>query len=609
MIREMLTRMGFLFFRKKRGEVDEEIQFHLEQAIATKVAAGMTASEARRQAQIEFGGVQTAREQCERQRPGFSLGTVAQDIRYAVRGILARRWFSAAIILTLALGIGLNTMVFTLVYAALYKPVPVPGGARLVSITTQDRAQNDRDMPMSYPDFEDFRSQSSGIFEWFEAAENDGGILSESGIAPQQYPLQHATGGIFSMIQAKAILGRTFSPSDDRPGAAPVLVISYNIWKDRYAGSRSVVGRQVMLNGLPETIIGVMPEGFHYPQNSNMWIPLASSQDLAKRDHRTLLGYAILKPGVSLRQANAALNGIAERLARQFPEDKDLGVSVLTFLQRYNGGQIRIAFLLMLCAVGFVLLIACADVANMMLSRALGRQREMSIRAALGATRWRMVRQLLIESVLLSCMGGVLGLGLAAAGVYWFDVQTASIRPYWVEFTMDYSVFGYFAALCIVTGLLFGIAPALRSSKADLVGVMKEGAHSVGRRRRGWLSGGLVVFQFALTVVLLTGAGIFIRSLIRGLTVNPFVPAAHLTTARLMLPNTRYKGSDARVRFYDELLPRLRAIPGVSHAAVSSDVPGRGEARQQIELEHEPIANSAKRPWVSFVANSPGYLE
>lgn len=608
MIRESLTRIRFLLFRKKRGEVEEEIQFHLEQSIAAKIATGMPAAEARRQALVEFGGVVSAREECARQRPGISLGTVAQDIRYAVRGILGRRWFSAAIIVTLALGIGLNTMVFTLVYAVLYKSVPVINGARLVSIENRSLSRDDPSMSVSYPDFEELRSQSSGLFEWFEAAQSDGGTLSENGIPPQQYPLQRATGGIFSMIQAKALLGRTFLPSDVRPGAAPVLVISYNIWKDRYAGSPGVIGRRVMVNGTPATIIGIMPEGLHYPENSDMWMPLVQTPNTAKRDNRILRVYGILKPGVSLRQANAALDGIAERLAKQFPEDKDLGVSVLTFQQRYNGGPIRIVFLLMLGAVGFVLLIACADVANMMLSRTLGRQREMSIRAALGATRWRMMRQLLIESVLLSCLGGTLGLGLAQAGVHWFDVQTAPIRPYWIEFTMDYSVFGYFAALCIVSGLLFGMAPALRSSKTDLVEVLKEGAHSVSRRRGGWLSGGLVVFQFALTLVLLTGAGIFVRGLVRSLTVNPFIPAAQITTARLQFPDTRYKDSDARVRFIGELLPRLRAIPGVSRAAVVSNPPGSGAASQQIELEGAPIANPAKRPWVSFVAASPGYL-
>jgi predicted permease len=609
MIQEIVTRIRFLLFRKKRGELEDEIRFHLDESIAAKVSAGLPAAEARRQALVEFGGVEQTREHCARQRPGFSLGTVVQDVRYAIRGVLARRWFSAAIIVTLALGIGLNTMVFTLVYAVLFKPVPVPGGSRLVTVQNQNLTRDDHSMPMSYPDFEEYRAQSANLFDSLEAGQFDGGILSESGLTPQQYPMLHATGGIFSMVQAKALLGRAFLPGDDRPGAAPVLVISYNVWKERYAGSSGVIGRHVMVNGLPTTIIGVMPEGFHFPANSDLWIPLVPTTEQAKRDHRTLFGYAILKPGVSMRQADAALNGIAERLAKQFPQDKDLGVSVLTFNQRFNGGQIRIVFLLMLGAVGFVLLIACADVANMMLSRALGRQREMSIRAALGATRWRMVRQLLIESVLLSTAGGVAGLGLAAAGVHWFDAQTAAIRPYWIYFTMDYSVFGYFAALCILSGLLFGIAPALRSSKADLVGVLKEGVHSVGRRRGGWLSGGLVVFQFALTLVLLTGAGIFVRSLFRSLTVNPFIPGKELTVARLMLPDSRYKDTDARVRFYDQLLPRLRAIPGVSNVSIVSDVPGETPGRQQIELEHAAIANPAKRPWVERVAASPGYLD
>jgi putative ABC transport system permease protein len=609
MIRELLTRVRFLFLRKKRSELEEEIQFHLEQAIAAKIAAGVSAAEARRQSLIEFGGVQATREQCERQRPGFSLGSIVQDVKYSLRGIVARRWFSAAIVVTLALGIGLNTMVFTLVYAVLFKPVPVPGGARLVTVQNQSVLRDDQRIPMSYPDFQEYQAQSSGLFDSLEAGQFDGGILSETGLSPQQYPLLHATSGIFSMVQAKALLGRTFLPGDEQPGAEPVLVISYKVWRDRYAGAAGVIGRHVKVNGLPATIIGVMPEGFHFPANSDLWIPLAPTTDMAKRDHRTLWGYAILKPGVSLRQANVALNGIAERMRKQFPEDKDLGISVLTFQQRFNGGQIRMVFLLMLGAVGFVLLIACADVANMMLSRSLARQREMSIRTALGATRWRIVRQLLIESELLSTAGGMVGLGLAAAGVHWFDLETAAIRPYWVYFTMDYSVFGYFAALCIVSGLLFGIAPALRSSKADLAGMLKEGAHSVGRRRGGWFSGGLVVFQFALTLVLLTGAGIFTHSLFRSLTVNPFIPARQLTTARLMLPDSRYKDKDARVRFYDELLTRLRALPGVTHAAVVSDAPGESPGRQQIELEHEPISNPAKRPWILRVAASPGYLD
>jgi putative ABC transport system permease protein len=233
----------------------------------------------------------------------------------------------------------------------------------------------------------------------------------------------------------------------------------------------------------------------------------------------------------------------------------------------------------------------------------------MSIRAALGATRWRVMRQLLIESVVLSLIGGLVGMGLAALGVHWFDVSTDGIRPSWIAFSMDYTVFGYFAGLCIVSGLLFGTAPALRASKGDLNEVMKEGARSVGRQGEGWLASLLVVFQFALTLVLLSGAGIFVRSLIASFSTNPFIPAQQLTIWRLNLPDARYKDTDARVRFYDQLLPRLRAIPGVSRASMVSHPPGLGAARQQIEIEGKPVGEASRRPWISFVTQSPGYLE
>jgi predicted permease len=533
---------------------------------------------------------------------------MAHDLRYALRTNLTHRWFSAAIVVTLALGIGLNTMVFTLVNAVLFKPVPVPGGARLVSIINRSLFEGDRNLPISYLDFQDYRAQATTL-ESFEATEDEAGILSESGNPPQQYRLVRATSGIFSMVQTKALLGRAFLPSDDHSGAAPILVLGYNVWQERYGGVPGVIGRQVRVNGQPATIVGVMPKGFRFPNNIDLWMPLVPSPDLVKRDNRTLLGCAILRPGVTLREANSELNGIAARLASQFPEDKNIGMSVLTFQQRFNGGPIRVIFLLMLGAVGFVLLIACADVANMMLSRSLARQREMSIRIALGASRWRVVRQLLFESIILSTVGGVLGLILAVAGIHWFDLSTVIIRPYWIQFTMDFSVFGYFAALCILSGILFGIAPALRCSKPDFAGILKESAHSVGRRRGGWVSAALVVFQFASTLVLLSGAGIFVRSLLNSFSVNPFIPATQLTTARLQLPDKRYKDIDARQRFYDQLLPRLRAIPGVSHAAIATDAPGLGAARQQIELEHLPILNPAQRPWVSLVAQSTGYLD
>jgi putative ABC transport system permease protein len=532
---------------------------------------------------------------------------MVHELRCALRAILSHRWFSAAVIATLALGIGLNTMVFTLINAVLFKPVPLPGGARLVSIMAQSLTDKDQRMGVSYPDLQDYRAQSRS-YEALEATTDEGGVLSERGNPPQSYHLEHATAGIFSMLHTEAALGRAFIAADELPGADPVVVIAYGVWQDRYSRSPAVIGQKVRINGQPATIIGVMPNGFRFPTGVDLWMPLTPTADLAKRDNRPLRAYAILKPGVSLSQAQAELDGIASRLAHQHPEDKDIGAGVLTFQQRFNGGPIRVIFLLMLGAVGFVLLIACADVANMMLSRALDRQREMVIRTALGASRWRIVRQLLMESMILSVAGGVLGLGLAALGIRWFDNSTIEVRPYWIQFTTNYAVLGYFAALCILSALLFGTMPAVRASRPNLNAMMNEGGRSVGRRQRGWLSFGLVVFQFALTLVLLTGAGIFVRSLFAGLAVNPFIPSRQLWTARVELPDTRYKDTDARQRFYDQLLPRLRALPGVTSVAMTSMPPGIGSWRHQIEIEHKPIEQTAQRPWVALIANSPGYL-
>ncbi len=315
---------------------------------------------------------------------------------------------------TLALGIGLNTMVFTLINAVLFKPVPLPGGARLVSIMGRNLSEKDRGLSFSYPDFQDYRAQTRS-YESFEGTTDEGGVLSERGNPPQSYHLAHATTGVFSMFHTEAILGRGLVPADELAGADPVVVLAYRVWQERYSRSPNVIGQKVRVNGLPATIIGVMPKGFRFPTGVDLWMPLVPTAELAKRDNRPLRAYAILKPGVSLSQSQAELDGIAGRLARQYPDDKDIGATVMTFQQRFNGGNIRIIFLMMLGAVGFVLLIACADVANMMLSRALDRRREMAIGSALGGSRWRIMRQLLIESLLLSVAGGILGLGLGGA--------------------------------------------------------------------------------------------------------------------------------------------------------------------------------------------------
>lgn len=536
---------------------------------------------------------------------------MAYDLRFALRMIRAHGWFSAAVVLTLALGIGLNTMVFTLVNAALFKPVPVPGGARLVAIASRDLtgSNHNNNLRMSYADLLDYRAQAHSL-DALEGATDLEGVLGEAGNPPQPYHMERATTGIFSMLHIHPILGRDFLPSDAVPGAAPVLMIGYNIWKERYNSSPSAIGRAVRINEKAATIIGVMPKGFMFPTTVDMWMPLIPTADDLKRDNRNLQAWGLLKPGTSMSAAQTEFDGIARRLATEYSDtDKNTGALVESFHERYNGGNIKMVFILMLASVGFVLLIACANVANMMLSRAIGRQREMCIRASLGASRWRVMRQLLVESVLLSVLGGIAGLALAVLGVRWFDLATQNVgRPYWVQFTMNYTVFGYFAALCILSGVLFGLAPALRSSRPDLNMVLQQGGHSVGRHRGGKFTAVLVVLQFALTLVLLTGAGIFAHSLIRLFNANQSVPADQLMTAHIDFPQDRYKDVNAIQRFYDQLLPRIQAIPGVAHVAVVSNPPGLGSADNNIEIEHERVNDPAHRPAISFVAASPGYF-
>ncbi|MEO7144872.1 MAG: ABC transporter permease, partial [Bryobacteraceae bacterium] len=535
---------------------------------------------------------------------------MAQDVRFALRMIASHRWFSAAVVVTLALGIGLNTMVFTLVNAALFKPVNVPGGERLVAVDNRNLSHGNGNVAVSYPDFREYRAQTS-TFEGLEAATQESAVLSERGNPPHIYSMDRVSPGMFEMLHIPPILGRAFVPADGKAGAEPVVLLGYGVWKDRYGSSPQVLGRVVRVNEKPAAIIGVMPKGFKFPQNEDLWMALTPTPDLESRSQRSLRLFGILKSGTPITVARANLEAIAHRLASDhFESDKGVSVVVETFQQRYNGGPIRQIFLLMLAAVGFVLLIACANVANMMLSRALGRQREISIRAALGASRWQLIRQLLIESMILSVLGGVLGLALCTLGVHWFDLASRDVgKPYWVEFTMDYAVFGYFAAICLFSGLLFGLAPALRTSRCDLNTALKDGTRTAGTQHGGTLSSILVVCQFALTLVLLAGAGLFVRSFLDSLSLNPSVPAHQLLTARVQLPKERYSGVDARVRFFEQLLPRIGALPGVTHVAMVSNPPGLWAGSRRIEIEDAPLADPARGPSASVLVQSPGYFK
>ena len=536
-----------------------------------------------------------------------------QDIRFALRMISAHRWFSLAVIATLALGIGLNTMVFTLVDAVFVKPLAVKDGDRLVVMMERhpsNRDNNSNRTGISYPDFRDMRAQSTS-FERLEAGAFDrGATLSEQNNPPQTFTMTRVSAGLFDMLGIPPVAGRGLTADDDRAGAEAVVLLGYSVWKDRYGASPDVIGRSVRLDGNPATIVGVMPENFKFPQNSDLWVPLVPNTAPEKRTQRNLQLYGIRKLGVSAAAAAADLDTAIARLAKAYPDtNADLAIVVETFHQRFNAGPIRVVFSLMQAAVGFVLLIACANVANMMLSRAIERRREISIRAAMGASRWQIVRQLLVESTMLSVAGGVAGLALCAWGVRWFRLQTQDIgKPYWIDFSMDYRVFAFFAVVCIGAGLIFGLVPALRASRVDLNSTLKEGSRAAGIQGGGRLSGVLVVFQVAATLVLLTGAGIFVRAVLDIQTLNRFVPSSQLLTSRISLPTTRYKDADARLRFYDQLLPQIRAIPGVTGVALSSSSIGSGDGTRRVEIEGQPQADPQRAPQVTYMVQTPDHF-
>jgi putative ABC transport system permease protein len=532
-----------------------------------------------------------------------------QELRFALRVIRMHPWFSAAVVAALALGIGANTTVFTLVNAVLFKPLPFRDGDRIVAILHRNTAQEEGRVPISYPDYLEYRAQAS-TFESLEAAWTTPAPLSERGNPPELYTMARVTPGFLDMLGVQPMAGRAFGPADASAGAAAAVLIGYGIWRDRYGLATDVVGRAVRVGEQAATIVGVMPQGFGFPSNHQLWMPLVDTPELHQRSQRNLMLIGVRRPGVSMDRARADLGVIAQRLAAEYPADnRGIGVEVLTFHDLQNSGPIRLVFVLLQGAVGLVLLIACANVANLMLSRALGRTREMAVRASIGASRWRLVRQLLVEAVLLSCIGGAFGLVIARYGVRAFDAAVANVgKPTWIRFEMDYVVFAYFGAACLLSGVLFGLAPALQASRVDLNTTLKEGSRDSGSKRRGLLSGSLVVVQFMLALVLLAAAGMFVRGLLEQRAVMSALPLDQVLTARIQLPGERYKDDDARYRFYDQLLAGLRSTPGVGRAEIVTNLPGEGAQTAEYQLEGEPEVERASRPSALRVAASPGYL-
>jgi putative ABC transport system permease protein len=536
-----------------------------------------------------------------------------RDLRFALHLVVKDRWYSAVAVLALALGIGLNATVFTLVNAVLIRGLPFKGSDSLYMLGSQ-RLTNSRGGGASYLDLQDWRAQSK-TFSGLAAFSGDGASISGDGVAPQQVRVARVTANMLTVLDQPPLRGRDFVPGEDRKGAERVALIGYTLWKTRYDGNASVLGRSVRIDGGPTTIVGVMPEGMLFPSDTEVWIPVVPGDaNEEARSFRFLQVFGRMRSDTTRKAAQTEFNGIAARLAAAYPETNKeyTGVLVQTFNERFNGDKIRTVFLSMMGAVGFVLLIACANVANLLLARSAHRSREIAVRIALGATRWRVVRQLLIESILLGCMGGMIGLALAVVGVRLFDnAVSGSGKPYWIIFKMDFTVFAFLAGVCVLTGVLFGLAPALQVTRTNVNEVLKEGGRgNAGGRRARWLTGTMVVLELALTLVLLVGAGLMVRSFLKLYTLDLGIRTDHLMTMRMQLPETKYPTPETRRAFYDRLAPRLAALPGAESVSLTTSVPPGGDWRRGLELEGGPVRKPEERaPEVTVVTISSSFFD
>ena len=574
-VRAWLLRATSMLTRARRQrEFDAELQSHLEMHVDDNVRAGMTPEQARREAILALGGVMPVRE-AYRDRLGLpSVDALLQDVRFGWRMVRRTPGISIFAVVAIALGIGINTMVFSLVNAVLYKRLPATDVERLVFVGRINAERSGAINGISWPDFNDLRARGRSFSSLAAAASTAADLTDANGYA-EALRGQEVTVNAFSAAGIRPLVGREFFESDARPGAPPVAILSARVWTRSYGADPSVVGRTVRLNGTPTTIVGVMEEAPLIDEgHTGVWTPLVLERRWENRRWRRLLVFGRLAPGATVESANTEVSVIGSALARRLPDtNKDAPLVARNFREFSLPSRVRVLFLVMLGAVGFVLLVACANVANLLLARAAGRTREVAIRASIGATRGRIIRQLLIESLILSICGGTLGLVLAIWGVGAFDRALIDAeRPLWLDFSVDLTVLAYLAAVTIGTAVLFGLAPAWRLSNVEALTVMKEGSPGAGRRRSRRVMSTLVVAEMTLAVILLAGAGVMIRSFLNVYRVTLGFERQNLHTFRL---NTAryYDSITERSRFFTNLIDRLGTIPGVDAGAITSNLP------------------------------------
>ncbi|HEX8686443.1 MAG TPA: ABC transporter permease, partial [Pyrinomonadaceae bacterium] len=567
----------------RRGEMDreleEELRYHLERQTEQNLRDGMTPGEARRAALRAFGGVEQARELCREARGVWMIQDVWQDLRYGARKLRKSPGFTLVAVLTLALGIGANTAIFSVVNAVLLRPLPFDQPEQLVRVFGTSARRGNFSRPHSFLNFSDLRDQSR-TFESMAAYTGATAALSGAD-APEQIPGVIASGDIFRVLRVRPLLGRLLTREDERPGGSPAVVISHGLWRRRYGGDPQVVGRTIRLDGREREVVGVTPADFSFEfvtGAADFWMPIdPTASAFQQRGAIFLEAIGRLKPGVSVGEAGADLGVVSSRLEQQY-QDSNTGVGVrLAPAQEELVGDVRPTLLVLLGAVGFVLLIACANVANLLLARSAGRHREIAVRSALGARRGRIVRQLLTESVLLAFAGGLLGLLFAVWGVKLLSAFVPENVPRFGETSMDLRVLGFTLAASVLTGLLFGIAPALQSSRFDFNEALKEGGRGgTEGRGRTRVRGLLIVTEVALSLVLLVGAGLLIKSFAKLRNTDPGFDASNTLTASLSLASVRYDTDEKIADFFRLLVERVRQLPGVESVGAVTPLPLSG---------------------------------
>jgi putative ABC transport system permease protein len=524
------------------------------------------------------------------------METLWQDLRQGARSLVKQPTFTIVAVITLAIGISANTAIFSVVHAVLLQSLPYPDADRLVMVWETRRTNPSGQNVINIGNFFDWKERNR-VFEDM-AAFRDTSVILTGGGEPEEIPSQVATTGLFNILGVSPILGRSFAPDDGKPGQPGVVVISYGLWQRRFGGDPRIIGRKLILNGAESTVIGVMPAGFNWgsnpgsltTENGKIWSPLQIDEQNRPRRGRGAMAVARIKAGISLEQARAEMSAIHGQIEQQYPEfNAGWGVNLVPLREQF-AGKIRLALLALLGAVGMVLLIACANVANLLLARAAARQREVAVRAALGANRGRIIRQLLTESLLLAGLGGLAGLTLAWWGA---DLLVSLAPPDLLNLTqvkLNAVVLGFTLGITLATGVIFGLAPAFEATRLNLSESLKEGGKSAGGMRAQRLRSSLVVLEVAMALVLLVGAGLLIRSFTRLQGIDPGFNARNILTMSVALPRSKYDNDQKRVNFFREAVAQMQALPGVESAGAVNSLPFASfHSGTSVDIEGRPI--------------------